>query len=198
MKKLFAFTLLSAFLTLSYAQDELFYAKVKKEEVPAVVMTAVEQDFPDGSITTLKALPVEIIDQHWFIKTNKKDDAGEDYDTYVMTVKTSKGMIDAIYDREGNLIYTTEHLKNVALPLPLQKTIGRVFPGWAVAGDKALVTHFVDGRNKAHYIIDLSKGSQHEHIVLDGAGNLLKSKLHPEEVKTQGKDKRKKMKKHRG
>lgn len=196
MKKLFAFAVLSAFLTLSYAQkEELFYAKVKKEELPASLVTAIENDFPGGSITELKALPVEIIDQHWFVGVNRNT-TGQNFDTYVITINTRKGRVHATYDAQGKLIYTTESLKDVALPVPLRKTIGRDFPGWAVAGDKELVTHFVDGKQKTHYIVDLSKDGKTDHITLDGSGNLIKSRLHPKHVEKMGKHKA--MKKQKG
>ncbi|MEZ5039773.1 MAG: hypothetical protein R2828_07775 [Saprospiraceae bacterium] len=175
MKKLIVLVMVCAFVTLTNAQDALFYAKVKKEEIPANLLTAIEHDFPEGSILELKALPVEIIDGHWFVDV-ERNVTGKNYDTYVIKMHTSNGEIDATYDANGSLIYTTERLKEVALPLPLRKTIGRDFPGWAVSDDKALITHYIDGKQNAHYFVNLTKDGNLERIVLDGSGNLLKSR----------------------
>ncbi|MCB0614545.1 MAG: hypothetical protein KDC75_14615, partial [Phaeodactylibacter sp.] len=78
------------------AQDEIFAAKLSRDKVPAVVLTSVEKDFPNATITEFKALPVTIMEEGWVITKNKPMDGK--YDTYYLTVKGNNFDGEVTYD----------------------------------------------------------------------------------------------------
>ena len=161
-----------------YAQsgDEiLFHAKVKKEDVPGVIIESVEDDFPGYSIVQTYGTPVEIVEDNWYIDVDKPITGGK-YDTYTLKISDKQGEIVALYDAQGNLISEHGKLKNVALPAHIQKAIGQHFPNWVVAQDKVIMTAHRDGQKKVHYKVKLEKGGKSFKAVFDANGNLLKGK----------------------
>lgn len=174
MNKLIAiFSLVFFASTLSFAQTELFRAKLKKEAIPAVVLESITEDFPYAEVTEYAAIPVTIIDEQVYVHMNAEAMDG-DYDTYVITVAGKSGAVYATYDREGNLLSTAENLKNVVLPRAIQTSIGRHFPGWGVVGDKMVMTSLRNGKQKTHYKVKLKKGKEHHKVVFDADGNIIR------------------------
>lgn len=170
-KFLFLFALLGM-SSFSFAQTELL-TSVSKEKVPAAVVAAIEADFPDMVASKFSGLPVEMIDNAWYINVNRES-ANHQYDTYMVDL-TGKGYdFKAAYDKDGHLLYSTEFRKNAPLPHAVQVSVEALFPGWTLHKDHSLVTHFTNGKKKAHYVVYLMKGDEHEKIVLDANGNVVR------------------------
>ncbi|MCB0641193.1 MAG: hypothetical protein KDC44_06115 [Phaeodactylibacter sp.] len=156
------------------AQDELFYAKLKTDEVPAEVLTAFSEDFEDGvAVTEYHALPVELVEDTWFVDYNR-DKLRKDYDSYEINF-SGKGLTGrATYDANGRLISFIEKVNNIALPRPIQKSIGDNFPGWGVADDHEIVSIHKNEHQKVYYRVDLTQGKEKKRVIYDGDGNLVK------------------------
>ncbi|MBI1225979.1 MAG: hypothetical protein GC192_12155 [Bacteroidetes bacterium] len=157
------------------AQDELFSAKLKKEDVPAEVLTAVAEDYGDGIIVTeYKALPIELMGEGWVVRTNP-DNAGKDYDSYQIdfTSKNMKGK--AVYDAKGNLISASERINDAVLPRPVQKSIDRDFPGWMAAKDQEMITIRNRDEDKVYYKLKMTKGNEKEWVTYSADGNIAKA-----------------------
>lgn len=157
------------------AQDQIFYAKLDKSEVPSEVTAAVIKDFNDELLKVeYRALPVELIEEGWFVNydPNKLDN---DYNTYGVSISGKDITGHATYDASGNLISFIEKVKDVPLPRPVQKSIGKNFPGWGVSGDHEIVTvNKKDDQQKVYYRVLLTQDQEKKLVVYNGDGNLVK------------------------
>jgi hypothetical protein len=177
MKKLiYLFLIAVVAINTASAQEEILSAKLKKEEMPIEVLTAITRDFKDGvSITEYRALPIEVLEEGWIVDYNPlHKNLKSSYDTYEVDLSGKNISGHAVYDAEGNLIYLVENMKDAILPHFIQKNIGTNFPGWAVYGDHEIVSMGKDSRQKIYYRITLAKGKEKKRVVYDGNGNLIK------------------------
>lgn len=169
----FIFSLLFFVTTLVSAQQELFKVEIKKETVPEVILKSITEDFPNADAIEYAALPIALIDDQIFIQA-LEEGLEEDADTYLITLSGKNGTIRATYDRYGNLISTSEKLKNVALPRSIQLSIGRHFPEWVVIGDKVMLSSLKNGSLKTHYRVKLQKDKAIHRVLFDANGNILR------------------------
>jgi|GEM_PF-480084 len=156
-----------------FAQNTLYQTKLEKKVVPAVVLESVSTDFPEGVVAEYAAIPVEIIEDRVYTRTNEHA-SDEDYSTYVVILTGKSGNIHATYNRDGELLNTSESLKNVPLPHPIQVSVARHFPGWNTGADKMLMTSIAGGKQKTHYKVKLYKGKETHHVVFDADGNIIR------------------------
>ena len=174
MKKL-AFGLMMMGLSFqTFAQDVLFEAKLKKEDVPEVVIESVEEDFPDFTVTDYAAIPVEFVEDDVFVNKENLDSNSKDYDSYDITLQGKGRVLDATYDKNGNLISTYEFLKNVAPPTAVSKSIAKVFPGWEITKDNYKMTSYNGKSMNERYKLILSKDKARMKVYTDPNGNILK------------------------
>ncbi|PHN03344.1 hypothetical protein [Flavilitoribacter nigricans] len=180
MKKQIALFVLSALtVTTVSAQEMLFSAKLKKEEIPAVVITAQESDYPGMEITDYEAVPLEFIGEDWIVHPNTAAFANKDYDTYLITFSGDRLKGQATYDRDGNLISARERMENVPLPHYIQRAVAQSYPGWAMAMDHELLTINRKGQKRVYYRIELDKAGKTRNVVYDGNANEVKEgKVH--------------------
>lgn len=146
---------------------------IKKETVPTVVLKSITEDFPEAMVVQYSAIPITIIDEHLYIQDIIDGEEG-DADTYLIELSGKNGAIRATYDRYGNLISSSEKLKNVPLPRAIQLSIGRHFPEWAVVGDKIMLSSLKNGSLKTHYRVRLKKGKETHRVLFDANGNILR------------------------
>ncbi|MEZ4933215.1 MAG: hypothetical protein R2788_13975 [Saprospiraceae bacterium] len=156
------------------AQDELFYAKLKKEEVPEEVVTAVTEDFEDGIIVTeYRAIPIEVVEEGWYIREDKLDQ-NKKYDSYEVMLSGKNIEGRAVYDANGKLVSAVEKIKDAPLPRPVQKSLGKDYPGWAPSKDHEMITMNKEGQKKVYYKMKVTKGNEQEWITYNADGNLVK------------------------
>lgn len=170
MKKLLLFATFFAFAAGIHAQEVLYAVKLKKEKVPATVIASIEKDFPDAAITEYTAVPVEIVGEDFMINTNKES---KDYDTYEVKISGKSFIGTAMYDSQGNLMYSNELIKNTALPYNIRYCIGKNYPGWTVEGDREFITTYRNGSQKSYYHVKLMKGKEKVNVAIDAHGNLM-------------------------
>src|SRR5690606_24838300 len=97
MKKIILSFVVLGFGVNAYAQDVLYEAKIKKEEVPAVIIAAVERDYPGFAMEEFAALPLEYIEKDVIVNTNV--DSIDDYDTFEIKLTGQGKEFNATYDR---------------------------------------------------------------------------------------------------
>lgn len=117
--------LLSIFIlqnSTTYAQQ----VEVKKKEVPAAVVKAVESDY----MSCKDNITWQIMDEA----------SGVDY--YVARASGKNIKCEAVYDAEGNLISAKTILKNMKLSAEIQESLSANYPGWKVSGDQVVVRNF--------------------------------------------------------
>lgn len=163
------------FLSLSaqtFAQDVLFDAKVKKEDVPAVVVSSIEEDFPNFSITDISAIPVDVVENELIV--TKDVNPTDNYSTYSVNLNGNNKRLNATYDSNGNLISSYEYLRNVAPPVKVEKAIAKAFPGWTLSKDNYKMSTYRGTKTKDRYKITLTKGNQKMKVYTNPNGKILK------------------------
>ena len=86
MKKVVVFSLVLLGLgAQAFAQDILYSEKIKKEDVPAAIIEAVEEDYPGFTIEEMAAIPVEYVENDVYI--NRDINSIDDYDTFDITLE---------------------------------------------------------------------------------------------------------------
>ncbi|MCB0634280.1 MAG: hypothetical protein R2824_12485 [Saprospiraceae bacterium] len=176
MKKWISLVALTALMTINLsAQDVLFTAKLEKEDVPTVVISSMESDYPGMEITSYQAVPLEFIGEDWIVHPNMDNFTDKNYSTYVVSFSGSKLKGEATYDSDGNLISAQEELKDVPLPHTMQTAIAADYPGWAMSKDHVVMTLKRDGQKKVYYKVELTKGKEMKKVVYDGNANEVKA-----------------------
>lgn len=161
----------------AFAQDVLYEAKIKKEEVPTVIIEAVETDYPDFIMEDFAAIPVEYVESDIFV--NRNISSIDDYDTFKIDLSGKGEQFTATYDRSGNLLSTIEHEKNIAPPAAVRLTIAKAYPGWTLAKDTYNMTHYTGAKKRERYRMELTKGSDKIHVYTNAKGKILnKPKMH--------------------
>ncbi|MCB0522759.1 MAG: hypothetical protein H6577_27570 [Lewinellaceae bacterium] len=174
MKKLiFSIALAALSLGVITAQEEVFTAKLKKEEVPQAITIAIEKDFPGLIASGFKTIPAEFVDGTFLLaSSNNKPDR---YDTYQVEMKGPRYNAEATYDSMGKLISARESYKNTPLPVPVERAVKRDNPGWTASQDHELLTINRDDQQKAYYRVGLTKGNEKMWVTYDAHGNETKT-----------------------
>lgn len=107
-----------------------------------------------------------------------KDDKGvlenEDGVSYNVYFNNSDGKIIVSYDTTGKILKTTEHYKNVRLPLEVLRAIVSRFPNWTIVEDTYHVNYHCDkGITEKHYKIQLANADKTVDIKTDDKGNFM-------------------------
>ncbi|WP_431160761.1 hypothetical protein [Flagellimonas beolgyonensis] len=180
MKKLIISAVLLSLGAQAFAQDVLYQATIKKEEVPTVVIAAVERDYPDYVMEDFYALPLEYVDTDVYVDRNINSVA--DYDTFEIALSGKGEAFTATYDSSGKLLSTMQHGKNVTPPAAVRTAVAKAYPGWSLAKDTYNMTHYTGGKKRERYRIELTKGSEKMQVYTDAKGKILNTpkehKLH--------------------
>ena len=173
MKTLILGVLLTGLSIQTYAQDVFFNESLKKEEVPTTIVEAIETDFPDYSITELAAVPVEYVEEDLMVNHNV--DPNTDYDTYQLRLTEGNGRtLEAIYNMDGKLLSTVEHLKNITPPAPVRNSVSSNFPGWTIKKDVYRMIYKAGKETKEQYKFVLGKDNKTMRVYTDEKGDILK------------------------
>lgn len=171
MKKIVLSFIILGFGVSAYAQDVLYEAKIKKEEVPAVIIAAVERDYPEFAMEEFAALPLEYVEKDVIVNTHV--DSIDDYDTFEIKL-TGKGKeFIATYDRDGKLLSTMEHMVNITPPEVVRSSVAKAYPGWVFSKDTYNLSHFTGDKARERYRIELTKGNEKMHVYTDVHGKIL-------------------------
>ncbi|MCP9769876.1 hypothetical protein EGI22_18380 [Lacihabitans sp. LS3-19] len=168
--------LASALASKVSAQDtELFTIKLKENVVPIEVISKVKSDFLDGKSIVYKALPLELVGETWVVKENLNIDPNQKFDAYQVNLMGKDEKIMAMYDKDGKLISYRSKMKDVALPIEIDKTIVETYPGWHFAKNSESITLKRNGKKSIFYNIEIKKGKEKLHLLFDENYNLSKT-----------------------
>lgn len=177
MKKVVASLVMLGLGAQTFAQDVLYSAKIKKEELPEVVIAAIETDYPDYTMEEFMAVPLEYVDSDVYI--NRDIDSLDDYDTFEINLIGKGEHMMVTYNKAGNQISSMTHEKNVTPDRAVSSAIAKAYPGWTIAKDTYNMTHYNGGKERQSYRMELTKGSEKMHVYTDAKGNIMnKPKAH--------------------
>ena len=155
----------------SFAQDNVvFKTIIKKEQVPTVILEAIDVDFPDYAIEEFATVPVEFVEDDVYV--NHKVDP-DDIDTYQVSLQAKGKVITATYNGNGKLLNTVETLKNVTPPLAVERALVKAYPGWTISKDSYHMSHYAHGKKKERYRFVMSKDGKNKHVYTDVHGTIL-------------------------
>lgn len=93
--------------------------------------------------------------------------AGENYDSYLITLRSGNGYLSADFDKEGNLVKTYQKFQNIVLPLDVRREVYMGNKGWTMTSNKYVAFGKGDLLEKESYRIRLENGNQKRTVKLD-------------------------------
>ena len=160
--------------TFSTKSKTPFEIKLKKENVPTIVLESIDEDFPGLILEAIRAIPIVYVEDDVII--NKNFNIDKDYDTYEIDLRTNNRTIIAMYDKSGKLLSTVERAKSELLPIAVQMSIVKAYPGWIIFKDSYLMVHFKDHKTKERYKLTLQNGPKKVKVYMDKNGVILSHK----------------------
>ena len=116
-------------------------------------------EFEENPIAFLK----DNFDIAHFISQNED----EDYDSYLLTFRSTKGYLKANYDKEGKLERTTQRFEDIVLPLDVRRDLYVKNKGWNMVSNRYIATGNGDIIEKEIYKVKLENGNQKRTVKLD-------------------------------
>lgn len=171
MKKSVLILTLLAWGLQSFAQEVIYTATLKKEQVPPVVLKAIEVDFPDYIVDAYDAVPegYDLVN----VEEAAKFDS-ENLSNYQITISSKDQNMVAYYDEDGNLLSTVEYLKNIEPPVEITRSLASTYPGWKLSKTSFHMAKYQHGKTKEQYNLVLTKDGKKKHIHTDMNGHILK------------------------
>lgn len=93
--------------------------------------------------------------------------ADKNYDAYQVIFKSNYGSLVAEYDKEGNLINTSQNFKNVVLPLNMRRELHETYKGWTLTKTKYSARTKGEILANATYRVQLQNGRQKQNLKID-------------------------------
>lgn len=176
MKKLI---IISLFLFLALSEAMAQQTELKKirylvsNDVPGEVLAAVESDYPGMDFQAHLLSPP--MDSKKELRELRQQIIIKSIPEYFAVIKGRHYKKTASYNIDGELITSTERIKNIALPKEIFTTIGREYNGWYIY--KNIVTRVKAGTyNNISYEVWLKNGRKKQRLTMDATGKIIKQK----------------------
>ena len=89
------------------------------------------------------------------------------YDTFLVTLRSSKGYLNADFDKDGNLVKTYQKFKDIALPLDIRREVYMANKGWTMTQNKYIASGRGELIENEVYKVKLEDGNQKKSIKID-------------------------------
>lgn len=132
---------------------------LKKEQIPAAIVKAVNQDFKNGQAFTWGKFPYVLEKHGWIVS---RDAVNQKPDHYEVNIKTHDGNeIYAVYAPDGTIIQSRIVRKNAALPPNVLQALEKSqYKGWNIVGDKELIKYYNSKTDvEEHFRITVEKNN---------------------------------------
>lgn len=111
--------------------------------------------------------PIAFMKENFDIKTFISAINNDSYEEYLVTFKSSKGYLEANYDKEGTLVETSQRFKDIVLPLNVRRDLYKNHKGWTMVQNKYIASGKSDRIDKEVYKIKLVNGNQKLNVKMD-------------------------------
>ena len=152
-----------------------FYAQVIDDGMlPEVEVVAVNYKYLSSVDNSEASVPVQMLEKkvaQFDIKSSEFYEEGSSI--YRVYFYIPDGTIVAAYDRDGNIIYTIEKFKDVALPNSVRDAIADKFPGWEISKDVYRVNYDKSSGAVKRYKVVLDNGVKTIRVKIDENGTFL-------------------------
>lgn len=172
MKTLIFYFLLAFYAAVGYSQEvtQLEEARVSYAPFNAGISVsgnsysyAVNEDYAGE----FQKDPIAFLKSNFDIHNFISQMSDKDYNSYQVVLNSSKGFLQADYDKDGELQSTSQKFKNILLPLEVRQELYESNKGWTMTKNKYIARGTADVLEKAEYKIRLQKDNQKKNVVID-------------------------------
>ena len=108
--------------------------------------------------------PLRFVKENFDMKCYIKGDKEKDHDIYYVSFNNSKGSLQAVYNKKGNLMSTSQHFKNVLIPMAMRKDLLTNHKGWNMISNSYSAFGKKELLDKEVYKITLTNGKKNKNI----------------------------------
>ncbi|RKS53649.1 hypothetical protein BC962_1903 [Gillisia mitskevichiae] len=172
MKTLIVLLLLVGWISTSQAQQITELEEAKVNFAPTAVKISsnldnytfvVKEDFAGEFVKNPIGFMKENFDINSFITSIDNDK----YDEFLVTFKSSKGVLEASYDNEGNILKTNQRFKDIVLPLKVRRALYTSHTGWTMVQNKYMASGNGERIDREVYKIKIANGNKKQNIKID-------------------------------
>jgi hypothetical protein len=138
--------------------------RVRKPEVPIVIMNSIVRDFPEFKF--------DLASVQSRISYNNRDN--QEPTRYNVMAKGEKSRHYALYDKDGSLIQSRQINKDIRLPKLVRNSLGSNYDGWTMLKNREIVK--LHDKKPQSYTVLMARGKDRKKVQLDLQGNILKER----------------------
>ncbi|MGB8705595.1 MAG: hypothetical protein WCD31_11240 [Gillisia sp.] len=149
---------------------ELKEAKVSLEPSAVLVKSNLNElvyVIKDNGLVSFAENPLEFMKRNFNIHDVIDAVKDEKYDSYVVTFKSTKGNLNASFDKKGDLQRTYCKLDNILLPREIRNKMFLDYPGWTMTKNSHVTGSNRNVVTKDFYRINLENGNKNQKIKID-------------------------------
>ena len=165
MKNLIIGLIITVLTTIGFAQDTSNKFEVSLEEVEIL---DVNNKYLNAIGYRNAAEPVKLLAQKVAsLDLEYSNCLKADYEKQEFHVqfKIPQGEIFAVYDKDGEIISTSEKYKDISLPLAVSNAIVDKYPGWKISSDIYRVTYIKNGELNKTYKLFIEKTNIGKRVI---------------------------------
>lgn len=91
-------------------------------------------------------------------------DNKDEFDEYLVTFKSTKGFLEAVYTNEGELVQTLQIFKDIFLPPAVRNQVYLENKGWTLVGTKYVASGKSDRIDREIYRVKLENGNKKKTV----------------------------------
>lgn len=173
MRRIITFILVAGWVLASYSQEviELEETTVNFEPTGEIVF----EDYQKGIVKVkenyqkqFQLNAIAFVNENFDINRFRRESGNTDGDIYI-TVRSSNGMLKAMFDEKNYLVKTYQKFKNVPLPFDVRNQVYANYKGWTVSKDIYIASGSEANIDKEKYIVYLTKDNKREKIKITPA-----------------------------
>jgi hypothetical protein len=138
--------------------------KIERSEVPIRILKSLDNEFPETS---------NFQDQNWYLHYMEGKGSLTARE-YKVVIKNDDLEFTAYYKPDGEFEKANEVKKHVALPQPVQATLGSQYGDWNVTDKNELIS--IGRINRDKFEVQLKKNNTERLVVIDPDGKVLRDR----------------------
>jgi len=108
--------------------------------------------------------PIAYVKKNFDIQEFIASIESKNFDSFEVNFKSTKGFLNAFYDKKGNLVSTFQQFKDIYVPKEIRENLYSKYKGWSMVKNKYVASGKLDRIDKAEYRIRLERGKEHQNI----------------------------------
>jgi len=169
MKTLVLFLLIVCGVFIGQAQVVTQLKETKVEFAPYIIMPTSDLDtykvvVNEDYIGQFSSNAFKFVKENFDVNKLIKAINNPDFDSYLISFRSSKGFLDANYSKDGKLGASHQMFKDVLLPLEIRRELYTNYKGWTMVKNKYVASGNGEKLNKEIYRINLKKDNKTQNI----------------------------------